>query len=281
MRIANYAGRAVLVRDGRQADIEKQSDGALPSDLSALLDRWADVQVWAATYDGPWQDLDETQLRCPVPAPRQVFAIGLNYQAHLKELGISQPEFPATFTKFPSCIAGPNDDIEINGDSVDWEVELVAVIGRRSRHVTPSQAWAHIAALTVGQDISDRVVMQRPPTMPQVNLGKSFPTYGPIGPLLVSPDEFDDPDDIVVTCTLNAEQVQQASTADLIFSIPQLTAYLSSIVTLFPGDLIFTGTPSGVGATANPPRFLAAGDELVSEAGGIGILRNRCIKTSS
>lgn len=280
MRIANYSGRAALVRDGRYADIEKQSGGTLPHDMSALLDRWDDVRAWAPTYSGRWHEIDEAQLRCPVPAPRQVFAIGLNYQAHLEELGFNQPEFPATFTKFPSCIGGPNDDIEIDGDRVDWEVELVAVIGRQCRHVTPSEAWPYIAALTVGQDISDRAVMQRPPTMPQVNLGKSFPTYGPIGPLLVSPEEFDDPDDIVVSCQLNGEQVQRANTADLIFSIPQLTAYLSSIVTLLPGDLIFTGTPSGVGATRNPPRFLAAGDELVSEAAGIGILRNRCIKAA-
>ncbi|WP_433733271.1 fumarylacetoacetate hydrolase family protein [Nocardia sp. CA-129566] len=249
--------------------------------MTALLDRWGDLQAWAATYDGPWQDFDQGQLRCPVPAPRQVFAIGLNYHSHLEELGIARPEFPATFTKFPSCITGPNDDIEMSGDNVDWEVELVAVIGRRCRRVKPSQAWAFVAALTVGQDISDRVVMKRPPETPQVNLGKSFPTYGPIGPLLVSPDEFDDPNDIVVTCHLNGEEVQRSSSSGLIFSIPELIAYLSTIVTLFPGDLIFTGTPSGVGATRTPPRFLAAGDELVSEGGGIGVLRNRCVKASS
>jgi len=151
------------------------------------------------------------------------------------------------------------------------------VIGARARDVGSGDAWAAVAGLTVGQDISDRA-LQLAGATPQFSLGKSRPGYGPIGPWLVTPDEFDDPDDLAISCTLNGEVVQAARTASLIHSVPSIVSYLSSVVVLWPGDVIFTGTPAGVGFTRTPPRYLAGGDELVSSIQGIGELRTQVIE---
>ncbi len=215
----------------------------------------------------------EVTLGPPVPAPRQVFGIGLNYRDHAGEAGLPEPSVPLTFTKFPSCVAGPTADIPLSGPTVDWEVEIVAVIGRETSHVAANDAWDAIAGLTLGQDISDRTV-QFSDQPPQFSLGKSFPAYGPIGPAIVSVDALDDPDDIALWCDVEGERMQEGSTRDLIFPIPALVAYLSSICTLYPGDLIFSGTPSGVGMARG--RFLAVGELLASGATGIGELANCC-----
>ncbi len=157
---------------------------------------------------------------------------------------------------------------------MDWEVELVAVIGTGGHRIPEDHAWRHIAGLTVGQDLSERHV-QMLGTPPQFSLAKSFPGFGPIGPVLVTPDEFTDPDDLEITGALNGAIVQQARTKDMIFPIPELVARISAICPLLPGDLIFTGTPAGVGNRMTPPRYLRPGDELVSRAEGIGELRTR------
>lgn len=192
-------------------------------------------------------------------------------------LGYGLPEFPSAFTKFPSCIAGSNGDIHLPSAHVDWEVEVVAVIGRPAHHVRAGDAWSYIAGLTIGQDLSEREVQFRPP-LPQFSLGKSYPGFGPIGPVLVTPDEFDDPDDLELSCTLNGEVVQRSRTSDLIFSVPALVESLSGIVPLLPGDVIFTGTPSGVGSGRKPPRYLAPGDILVSAVEGIGSMWHRAVE---
>jgi 2-keto-4-pentenoate hydratase/2-oxohepta-3-ene-1,7-dioic acid hydratase in catechol pathway len=158
---------------------------------------------------------------------------------------------------------------------VDWEVEIVAVIGTEVSHVAVAEAWGAVAGLTLGQDISDRGV-QFSDSPPQFSLGKSFAGFGPTGPALVSVDAFDDPDDIGLWCGVSGERMQEGRTSDLIFSVPTLVAYLSSICTLYPGDLIFTGTPSGVGLARG--RFLAPQDELRSGAEVIGELRNQCVE---
>jgi len=157
---------------------------------------------------------------------------------------------------------------------VDWEVEIVAVIGDETSHVAISDAWGVVAGLTLGQDISDRAV-QMTGVPPQFCLGKSFANYGPIGPALVSVDAFADPDDLALWCDVAGERMQAARSSQLIFSIPTLVAYLSSICRLYPGDLIFTGTPSGVGMARN--RYLAAGESIVSGADIIGELHNTCV----
>src|SRR5205085_12352712 len=210
----------------------------------------------------------------PVSNPRQVFGIGINYRDHAGESGALLPPAPLTFSKFPSCIAGPTADIPLSGAMVDWEVEIVAVIGDEASHVAISDAWGVVAGLTLGQDISDRTV-QMTGVPPQFCLGKSFANYGPIGPALVSIDAFADPDDVALWCDVAGERMQAARSSQLIFTIPTLVSYLSSICRLYPGDLIFTGTPSGVGMARN--RYLAAGETIVSGADVIGELHNTCV----
>jgi 2-keto-4-pentenoate hydratase/2-oxohepta-3-ene-1,7-dioic acid hydratase in catechol pathway len=204
-----------------------------------------------------------------------VFAIGLNYRSHAEESGMAIPTVPATFTKFPASLAGPFDDIEIVGETVDWEVELVAVIGTRADRVEPADAWSHVAGLTVGQDISDRTLQFAAGA--QFSLGKSRRGYGPMGPWLVTADEVNDPDDLALGCSVDGETVQDARTSDLIFSVPQLVAELSAVLPLLPGDVIFTGTPAGIGATRQPARFLQPGQTLETWIEGIGTIRNRCV----
>jgi 2-keto-4-pentenoate hydratase/2-oxohepta-3-ene-1,7-dioic acid hydratase in catechol pathway len=219
--------------------------------------------------------LDESRLRCPVPRPRQVFAIGLNYRSHAEESGLPVPEVPATFTKFPASLGGPFDDVEIVGDTVDWEVELVAVIGPDADRVPEADAWDHVAGLTVGQDVSDRT-LQFAAGM-QFSLGKSRRGYGPMGPWLVTPDEVPSRDDLALGCSVDGEIVQDARTSDLIFSVPQLVAELSAVLPLLAGDVIFTGTPAGVGMARQPARALQPGQVLESWIEGIGTIRNRCV----
>ena len=209
-----------------------------------------------------------------MPAPRQVFAIGLNYRTHAEESGMQVPGVPATFTKFPACLNGPFDDVELSAATVDWEVELVAVIGRRADRVAEVDGWSHVAGLTVGQDISDRQLQFAAGS--QFSLGKSRRGYGPLGPCVVTVDEFANPDDLGLGCSIDGETMQDARTSDLIFNVPRLVAELSAVLPLLPGDIIFTGTPAGVGAARQPPRFLQPGQTLESWIEGIGTIRNRC-----
>jgi 2,4-diketo-3-deoxy-L-fuconate hydrolase len=275
MKLANLDDRLVLVLPDGVVDVATASDGRFGSDPMSAYDDWPAFAAWASGVSDSTAPLDETRLRCPVPRPRQVFAIGLNYRSHAEEAGMTVPERPATFTKFPASLGGPFDDIAIVGDSVDWEVELVAIIGTEANYVAEADAWSHIAGLTVGQDISDRQ-LQFAAGM-QFSLGKSRRGYGPMGPWVVTPDEVADPDDLGLGCSLDGETVQDARTSDLIFSIPQLIAELSSVLPLLPGDVIFTGTPAGVGMSRKPPRSLQPGQVLETWIEGIGTIRNRCV----
>jgi 2,4-diketo-3-deoxy-L-fuconate hydrolase len=279
MRFGNVGGRMQLVAGDRLVDVEEASGGRLPADPVAALEQWDAVVEWAGSDDGvsaPSVPLAGAALQGPVPRPRQVFGVGLNYRLHVAEGGRDVPEEPAVFTKFPSCISGPTSEIPVGSETVDWEVELVVVLGRTARRVGVDRAWDHVAGLMVGQDISDRAVQMRPPA--QWSLAKSFSGFGPTGPFLVTGDDVPDRDDLELGCSVNGEEVQKARTSDLIFPVPALVSRLSHIVTLWPGDLIFTGTPSGVGYARTPPRFLHAGDVLTSYIEGIGELRNPCIE---
>jgi 2,4-didehydro-3-deoxy-L-rhamnonate hydrolase len=280
MRVANADGRAVLVVDGGIVDIARASGGALPTDAQLLFERWDDVRALADRVQGPEKPFELSAVQAPVPRPRQVFAIGMNYAAHAAEAGVEAPEFPPTFTKFPTCLTGPDATVALPSAFVDWEVELVAVIGSAAYEVEVGKGWSHVAGLTVGQDLSERIVQTRPPA-PQFSLGKSFPGFGPTGPWVITPDELDDPDDLALGCTVNGEEVQKSRTSDLIFGVDALVHLLSSITPLLPGDLIFTGTPSGVGGTRTPPRFLAPGDELVSTIEGLGTIHTHLVHRSA
>ena len=278
MRVGNLAGRLVIVTGAGAIDVESASGGRFGPEPQAVYDQWAEFAGWAASADdAAAQPYELAQLRGPAPAPRQSFGIGLNYRDHVAESGLTVPDQPSVFTKFPSCITGPHSDVVLPpGGHTDWEVELVAVIGTTARNVSAAAAWSHVAGLTVGQDISERI-SQLAGSPAQFSLGKSFPGFGPTGPWLVTVDEFANPDDLELGCSVNGDQMQQARTSYLIISVPQLIAKLSAVVTLLPGDIIFTGTPAGVGMGRDPQRWLAPGDEVVSYVEGIGELRQRFV----
>jgi 2-keto-4-pentenoate hydratase/2-oxohepta-3-ene-1,7-dioic acid hydratase in catechol pathway len=280
MRVANAAGRAVLVVDDGIVDIAEVSGGSLPHDPQLLYEHWDEVRAVAERVQAPEGPLDLRLLEAPVPRPRQVFAIGMNYAAHAAEAGVEAPTFPPTFTKFPTCLTGPDATVVLPSEFVDWEVELVVAIGAHAYEVAPGRGWSHVAGVTVGQDLSERIVQTRPPA-PQFSLGKSFLGFGPTGPWVTTPDELADPDDLELGCTVNGEEVQKSRTSDLIFGVDALIHLLSAITPLLPGDLIFTGTPSGVGGTRTPPRFLAPGDELVSTIEGIGTIHTHLVDRSA
>ncbi len=280
MRIASARGRLTLLTDRGGIDVEKASKGLFPADPQAVFDRWTEFRDWAnGATSGEASPIAEGSLESPVPRPKQVFGIGLNYRAHAAEANLPLPERPATFTKFPSCITGPYADVTLPSGSVDWEVELVVVIGPRAYKVAEGAAWHHVAGLTVGQDLSERVVQWS--AGGQFSLGKSFPDFGPTGPHLVTPDELPNRNDLELRCSVNGEIVQQSRTSDMVFDVSRLIAELSAILPLLPGDVIFTGTPAGIGATRKPPRFLKAGDVLETTIEGIGTIRNRMKGASS
>ena len=272
MIIASVGQRLTTFIDGRSVDVERESGGRFPSDIAAVYPRWDEFRKWADEIGAKGSaEIAPNSLDSLSPQPSQVFGIGLNYRDHAIEANLAIPDFPVTFAKFPSCIVGPGTPVDVAGPTTDWEVELVIVIGRQAFQVPKSDAWDHVAGLTIGQDISERTRQLEGP-VPQYSLGKSFPGYGPIGPWLVTPDELKDPDDLAIRCLLNGEVVQESRTSQLIFSVSDLVAQLSSVLTLMPGDLIFSGTPGGVGWFRSPQRFLEPGHELVSEIEGIGQL---------
>jgi len=278
VRIANSGGRLVLVdpeAPERAVDVEAASEGLFSADPQAVYDRWNEFREWAAGLPlDAAQPISDDGLRAVVPRPPQVFAIGLNYRDHAAESGFALPDEPVVFTKYVSSFTGPAGDIELSPGNVDWEVELVAVIGQRAHHVAEADGWAHVAGVTVGQDISDRST-QFAAKPPQFGMGKSYPGYSPVGPHLVTTDELADRDDLALGCEVNGTSVQKGSTADLVFTVPQLVAKLSAITPLLPGDVIFTGTPAGVGQGRDPQQFLHDGDVLTSWIAGVGQMRHR------
>ncbi len=279
MKMANLDGRATLVCDGLAVDVAEASGGRFGPGLPELYEEWPAfreaVSELGASGGVP---LEERRLGPPSPRPRQVFGIGLNYREHAAESSLEVPSIPATFTKFPTCLTGPFADVALPAETVDWEVELVVVIGRHGERVAEPDGWDHVAGLTIGQDISERTIQMAAGR--QFSLGKSFPGFGPTGPLLVTPDELDDPDDLELGCSVDGETVQRARTSQLIFSVPRLVAELSRVVSLCPGDIVFTGTPAGTGMGAVPPRFLRPGQVLESWIEGLGTIRNRMVEVA-
>ncbi len=278
MRIANVAGRATLLDgSGLGIDVEKASHGKFASDPQALFDQWDTLRTWADRLpsDGAFP-VDDAELGAPAPAPRQVFAIGLNYAEHAAESNMGRPDTPPVFTKFRTSITGPTATVTLPSNTVDWEVELVVAIARGGADIAEAQAWSHVAGLMVGQDLSERVVQLAGPA-PQFSLGKSYPGFAPLGPAVVTIDEVNDPDDLELGCNLDGEVLQQGRTRDMIFGVPELIGRISAVCPLLPGDIIFTGTPSGVGGSRTPPRYLPPGATLTSHVTGVGELRNQFV----
>ncbi len=271
-RLANRAGQAVLL-DGQ----DYWALGADPMDAltrpQELHDRWAG-------RGAPDGQVTLTELGPPVPAPVQVFGYGLNYRDHIEEIdrvdpmGRTASEAPVVFTKFPTCLVGPAAPVQLVGEHCDYECELVAVIGTETRDVDESEAWDRIAGLMIGQDISDRA-LQTAASPPQFSLGKSRESFGPTGPALVSIDLVDNPDDLAISCEINGELRQNSRTSFLMRPVAEMVAYLSSVLTLHPGDLIFTGTPGGVGHAQG--LYLKPGDVIRSEIEGLGVMENPCV----
>ncbi|MCR2783289.1 MULTISPECIES: fumarylacetoacetate hydrolase family protein [unclassified Microbacterium] len=275
MRIANLDSRAVLKTDDGWLDIERSSGGRFPADIQALYERWAEFTAWTEDATGHAVDVSADAVwGAPTPRPAQVFAIGLNYQSHVDESPVGVSPVPAVFTKFPSSVIGPYAEVVLpDGGNTDWEAEVVVVIGAAARNVSAADAWRYVAGLTIGQDLSERI-LQLGAHPPQFSLGKSFPGFSPMGPELVSVDEFDNPDDLGFGCAIDGEVMQDGRTRNLIFSIPTLIEHLSGVLKLSPGDIIFTGTPGGVGNAREPKRFLQPGEVLTTWVEGIGEMRN-------
>ncbi|MFE4542822.1 fumarylacetoacetate hydrolase family protein [Arthrobacter sp. NPDC056727] len=279
MRLANIANRLTLVTPKNEVvDLSQATGGRFSPSAQDCYERWDELlglaRPFEATPGKPLADIPLEDFGNPAPRPRQVFAIGLNYAAHAAEASLAVPEDLTVFTKFSSSLAGPYGTVTLPPGTVDWEVELVAVIGRGGANIPADKAWDHVAGITVGQDLSERTMQAAGPA-PQYSLAKSFPGFGPAGPLLVTPDEFEDPDSVELGCSINGEQVQKGNTSDMVFPVSEIIARLSKVTQLFPGDLIFTGTPPGVGVGRTPQRFLADGDELVTYMLGVGEMRHR------
>jgi 2-keto-4-pentenoate hydratase/2-oxohepta-3-ene-1,7-dioic acid hydratase in catechol pathway len=274
VRLANLAGRAVLIGDEGALDVADASGGRFGPDPQALFEDWATFADWAATASGIVAPYDVGALEAPVPRPRQVIAIGVNYTEHAAEAGYPDDSMPITFTKFPSSIVGPSHIVTLPEGNVDWEVELVVAISREAHGVARADAWEYVAGVTIGQDLSERLV-QNEGSKPQYSLGKSFTGFGPTGPWLVTSDQLPDRDDLAISCAIDGETMQSGRTSAMIYSVPILIERLSAIITLYPGDIIFSGTPAGVGNARTPKRFLQPHETLVSTIEGIGSLTTR------
>jgi len=222
--------------------------------------------------------LSEVRLVAPLERPGKFLAIGMNYRQHVEEakrLGIAAPANQFWFNKQTSCICGPYDTVDPGvSEALDYEAELCAVIGRPAKHVTAAAAQQHVFGYMVANDLSARDWQKHSPTF---TVAKSFDSYGPIGPWIVTADEVPNPHALAIRCLVNGEVRQDSSTADMVYDLWQQIAYLSSAMTLEPGDLIATGTPSGVGVGMSPPRFLRAGDVIRCEIEGIGAIENRVV----
>jgi len=283
MRLTTFTQRGArrigVVTDDGIVDLAAAEPG-LPRDMIALLAGGSDALTTAraaAGRRGPRLALADVTLDAPVPRPPKFLAIGLNYADHVKESGLDAPPFPVFFNKQSTCVTGPHAPIHLPRVSplLDYEGELAFVIGRRCRHVPRDRAAQVIAGYLVCNDVSVRDWQLRTPTM---TMGKSFDTHGPLGPWLVTADEVGDPHALELRTWVNGELRQHSNTRELIYDCFAQVEHLSTAFTLEPGDVITTGTPSGVGGARQPPAFLRAGDVVRIEIERIGAIENRVIE---
>jgi 2-keto-4-pentenoate hydratase/2-oxohepta-3-ene-1,7-dioic acid hydratase in catechol pathway len=280
--LASLGGRAHLVDPERTfaVDLERISNGRFSADPMANFGRWDELRDFACLVQisGNVEDVPVTPelLDAPAPRPTQLVAVGLNYRNHAIEFGAPIPTSPVTFTKFPSAINTPNGDVTLVGETCDWEAEMVLVVGRGGRDIPRNKAWDAIAGVCVGQDFTNRT-LQMASQPPQFSLGKSHKGFAPFGPWVVDAATLASRDSLDISCTLNGEIVQQANTKDFIFDVSEIVAYLSSIIELRPGDLVYTGTPSGIGQSRTPQMFLKPGDTVVTTLEGVGSITSHCI----
>jgi 2-keto-4-pentenoate hydratase/2-oxohepta-3-ene-1,7-dioic acid hydratase in catechol pathway len=250
----------------------------------ALIDLQARGAALPAAQGAPLQ-LSDVRLEAPLPVPRRnVWCVGRNYHAHAKELSASvfkdndaNPEaWPIVFTKVPECVVGPTDDVQLPtgvSEQIDYEAELMVVIGRQGKNIARADALKHVFGYTVVNDVTARDVQMR---HQQWDMGKSFDTFCPMGPWIVTADEFDGTK-TRVRCWVNGELRQDGPTENMIFDIPTLIETISRGITLYPGDVIATGTPAGVGMGLKPPRYLRSGDRVRIEIDGLGVIENKFV----
>jgi 2-keto-4-pentenoate hydratase/2-oxohepta-3-ene-1,7-dioic acid hydratase in catechol pathway len=215
----------------------------------------------------------------PIPEPKKIVCLGLNYSDHAAETNATIPKDPILFSKYATALIGPDEPIVLPPISkeVDFEAELVIVIGKRGRHLTPETAMQHVAGYTIGHDVSARD-WQLKKDGKQWMVGKTFDTFAPLGPVLVTADEVPDPHHLPIRLRLNGQVMQNSNTSQMIFKVGQIVAHLSKIFTIEPGDLVYTGTPPGVGVARKPPIYLKAGDVVEIEIEGLGVLRNPVVQ---
>ncbi len=273
--------RLVTMRTGngtRAGRLDGDTVTELPfDDVKAVLASGPDWAATAARATGATRALAGADLAPVVPRPEKIICIGQNYLKHIQEMGAEQPKYPTLFAKYTRTLIGPRDDIVLPAasDNVDWEVELAIVIGRETRHVSEGEALGAVAGWTVFNDVSVRDWQRRTGQFLQ---GKTFERTTPVGPALVTLDEAGDGSDLTLRCEVDGQVMQDSRTSDLLFKPAELIAYISTIITLDPGDIIATGTPSGVGAGRKPPVFLKPGQTVRAVVEGVGELVNTCVK---
>jgi acylpyruvate hydrolase len=270
---------AIFAQDGHEVIIDlNRADPRLPTEMLQFLGGGQSTRVLAEAVlakakaaDG--LELPAVTLKAPVPQPGKIICIGLNYRDHAAESNMAIPDYPTIFSKYANSVIGAGEPIVIPRvtDKVDYEGELAFVIGQRARHVSEEQALACVAGYMGFNDVSARDFQMR---TSQWMIGKTFDTFAPMGPALVTADDISDPHNLDIRVTIDGELLQSSNTRNLIFPIPNLVAYLSQVMTLEPGDVVATGTPSGVGFARNPPRFLQPGDVVRVEIEGLGTLVN-------
>ncbi len=281
MKLLRYSVGTGPVRLGKLVgEMVVDISGAAPASghsMRRVLEHFEVLRPALETADGERLRLTDVVLHAPIDDPQKFLAIGMNYQAHADEAaaaGVPVPKSQLWFNKQVSCITGPYSAVDVPRDSekVDYEAELAFVIGKACRHVARADALGVVAGYMVANDVTARDWQFRSPTY---TLGKSFDTHGPIGPWLTTADEVPDPHALEMVLTLNGEERQRSSTGDMIYNIADQIAYLSTVMTLLPGDVISTGTPSGVGIASN--RFMVPGDVVRVEITGLGAIENRFV----
>ena len=281
--IQTPAGPRAAVRQGEEYIDLHATRPDLPFSVKELLAAGAAMLRIAAEAvarpDAVRHPAAAVKLLAPIPDPPKVICIGLNYRDHATESGAPIPKEPVLFSKFATAILGPGEAIRLPAVSqqVDYEAELVLVVGKKGRHIRAADAMTYLAGCTIGHDVSARD-WQLQKDGKQWLAGKTFDTFAPIGPALVTMDELGDPHNLSICLRLNGQTMQDSNTRQMIFGAAELIAYISQVVTLQPGDLIFTGTPPGVGVARKPPIFLKDGDVVEVEIEKLGVLRNPVVQ---
>ena len=282
MKIARFesdgGAKIGIVRGEKIIGATGAIDG-LPTGMNDLIGNFENFRAALSALSdsqGNWQNLSDVKLLAPVERPGKILAKGLNYADHIAETGHETPKQQIWFTKAPTAINGPYDPIELprtSPESVDYEVELVAVIGKGGRHISREDAPKAVFGYCVGNDVSVREWQGH---SPQWSIAKSFDTHAPIGPWITLSDELPDPHGLAISCAVNGETWQNSNTANLVFDVWAQIEYLSKAMTLEPGDLIFTGTPGGIGWMRNPRTLLSEGDMVRCEIEKLGVIEGRC-----